>query len=235
MLNLEKATLENYSSMSHQTHPKPIARPQQANPPKEDASKEQDEMFFIDLSDGTISLPETQAPNDPNKEENSNKKNPQDQEPRNPWDSSSESESGDSMVLAKLKKSSVDYPCCTPEMRNFFKRRKELQWQYQKLQFDWKILDRICLAKAIEKEVCEACKATRNSLYLMLSTYGARGPMKVVLHCVCTELDGKYFPLNETLSINFATSDTITAIYNFVRKNEDANKFLYGSASENNK
>ena len=209
-------------SQTPQPEPQPISTLTTVN----EKNKSKSEMFVIDFSDEEKKLGEKTI------DEHDCNLSPK--EPRPLWADSGESEEEeDLMTLPQLKKSSVDYPCCTPEMRDFFKRRKELQWQYQKLQFDWKILDRICLAKAIQKEVCEACKTTGNSLYLMLSTYGKTGPMKTVLYCVCQELEEKYFPLNETLSINFATSDTISAIYNFVRKNDDANKFLYGSYIKN--
>ena len=244
MLNIGKATLRNYSDMNQQapsqsimgqrlqaegkTQSQPIARQQaqleheKRNALNEDNAASQD-MFVIDFS----------APDDIELQKNplhvddhDCKRSPK--VPKHIWESSSESEPEDLTTLSHLKKSSVDYPCCTPDMRTFFKRRKELQEQYQKLHFDWNILDRICHAKSIEKEVCDACRSSGSVLYLMLSTYGKLGPMKTVLYCVCQELDEKYFPLNETLSVNFATSDTISAIYNFVQKNNEANKYVYG-------
>ena len=141
---------------------------------------------------------------------------------------SDSSNDGDNLKLSTLEKNNIDYPCCTKESKKFYKEHSQLQRRCKQLDIDWEILDRICEAQAIQKEVCETCKTTKNQLYLMISTYGTAGPLKTVLYCICKELQEKYFPLNETLSLNFTSFDTISTIYNFAQKNNKENNYIYG-------
>ena len=117
-----------------------------------------------------------------------------------------------------------DEPCCDKSRQDDISKKN-----YP----DWEMVDSICKSKGVDVHICQTCRDTKNLLYTMLSTYGLENsPKKIVVHCLCTTLGGKYFPLDETRSLQFSSGDLISTIYNHIHATEQRNRFTFYNGSD---
>ena len=119
-----------------------------------------------------------------------------------------------------------DMPCHIPKSKSKDNNKKNSNMSSD---IDWYVIDRICNVKRINQEICPACRVTNNMQYLMISSFGVgSGTIKFLMYCVCKDLDLKYLPMDETVSLKFSSSDIITTIFNFIHKQELRNSYVFG-------